>query len=485
MELANAFLEPPQRPSTLDEAVQIIDALWRQRQACREQLALNSSNSSLPPSQDRRSGTAKDRFSRQPSGQRRGAQKGHVAHPRDLVPEAEVDHVKRYLPETRCECGGELVIDPVPKVRHQVFALPEITSTVTEHQRFGGTCRCCQRSVTAQLPQDIPSGQMGPGLIAWIALMSGHFRLSTRHLQRLLEMPWGLHFSTGAISEAQEPVAEWREPLVDHIAETLRQAPVAHADETPHFRGARRHWRWVLGTPQLAFFMVHASRGMQAARQLLEDFAGMLVTDRHGAYRLHPLVQRQRGWAHVIRNLERIAGRTGDPGTLGLWRVKFARRIIQLEHRWRQSGYHSEHYRRRLIAARHNFRVALEQGQLAHAGQRTGNACQKLLEDEPMLWTFLTFPGLDLTNHHAERALRPSVIWRKTSFFSQSERGDRFRAHVLTVSESCRRLDLCAYRLLRQVCDQGIRKQAVTIRLPIDHLYRIPPSRQLEYRAAA
>ena len=89
-------------------------------------------------------------------------------------------------------------------------------------------------------------------------------------------------------------------------------------------------------------------------------------------------------------------------------------------------------------------------------------------------------PGLDLTNNTAERALRPYVIWRKTSFFSQSDRGDLFRSRVMTVAESCRRLDLCAYALLRKVCEQGIRKDPVTIRLPIDHLYQTPPNRQLE-----
>jgi hypothetical protein len=49
----------------------------------------------------------------------------------------------------------------------------------------------------------------------------------------------------------------------------------------------------------------------------------------------------------------------------------------------------------------------------------------------------------------------------------------------MTVSESCRRLNLCAYSLLRQVCDQGIRNEPITLRLPIDHLYQIDPSRQL------
>jgi transposase len=158
------------------------------------------------------------------------------------VPETAVDRIERHCPVARCTCGGEIVIDPHPQSRHQVFDLPEITYAVTEHQRFAGTCRGCQRLVAARLPQDIPSGQRGPGLIAWIARMSGHFRLSTRSIQSLLAMPWGLHLSTGALSEAQEPVAEWLEPWVDHIADTVRQAPVAHADETTHCRGQSRLW---------------------------------------------------------------------------------------------------------------------------------------------------------------------------------------------------------------------------------------------------
>ena len=72
---------------------------------------------------------------------------------------------------------------------------------------------------------------------------------------------------------------------------------------------------------------------------------------------------------------------------------------------------------------------------------------------------------LDLTNNTAERALRPYVIWRKTSFFSQSARGDLFRARVMTDAETFRRLDLCAYTLLREVCEQGIQGQAQGVSL--------------------
>ena len=471
----------------LDQFRQLVETLELTIEQLRERLErleVNSANSSIPPSQDRLSGKAKKEHHRKPSEKKRGAQPGHIRNTRKVVPETEVDQIERHFPDTRCACGGEIVIDTDPKDRHQIFDLPKITYTVTEHQRFGGTCLCCNRSVVAKLPKATPSGQMGPGLIAWIALLSGHFRMSTRNIQTFLEMQWGLQFSVGAISESQEPVAQWLEPLYDHIGDTVRKAPVAHADETTHFRGKARLWLWVLCTPQLAFYMVHASRGMKAAEHLLGFFAGILVTDRHGGYNDHPSDQRQLCWAHIIRNLERMAGFKGDPGDLGRWLVHFARIIIQLEHRWRKSGYQSEHHRRRLIAARENFKHSLEQGHARHDGKKTGRMCKELLKAEPMLWRFMASPGLDLTNNTAERALRPYVIWRKTSFFSQSERGDLFRARVMTVAETCRRLDLCAYTLLREVCEQGIRGEAVTIRLPIDHIHSIPASNQIEKKAA-
>ena len=49
---------------------------------------------------------------------------------------------------------------------------------------------------------------MGPGLIAWIALMGGEFHLSVRQIQRLLAEQWSLPFSLGAISAAQGKAAQ-------------------------------------------------------------------------------------------------------------------------------------------------------------------------------------------------------------------------------------------------------------------------------------
>ena len=41
--------------------------------------------------------------------------------------------------------------------------------------------------------------------------------------------------------------------------------------------------------------------------------------------------------------------------------------------------------------------------------------------------------GIEPTNNAAERALRPAVIWRRTSLGTQSTQGSQFIARMLTV----------------------------------------------------
>jgi transposase len=41
-------------------------------------------------------------------------------------------------------------------------------------------------------------------------------------------------------------------------------------------------------------------------------------------------------------------------------------------------------------------------------------------------------------NNRAERAIRPAVLWRKTSSGTQTTDGDRFVGRILSIRESCR-----------------------------------------------
>jgi len=66
------------------------------------------------------------------------------------------------------------------------------------------------------------------------------------------------------------------------------------------------------------------------------------------------------------------------------------------------------------------------------------------------------------------------VIWRKTSFFSQSYRGDQFRPLILSITETCKRLSIYPYPILRKVCEQGLEGKKMTVRLPLPGAYASP-----------
>jgi hypothetical protein len=56
-----------------------------------------------------------------------------------------------------------------------------------------------------------------------------------------------------------------------------------------------------------------------------------------------------------------------------------------------------------------------------------------LLKVEDAFWLFVRVAGLEPTNNAAERALRPAVIWRRTSLGTQRTGGSEFVARMLTV----------------------------------------------------
>ena len=468
---------------TLEEANLIISELVALVRAQQEEIEIlkgdieklqneggpHSRNSSKAPSSDtteqRRKRYCKPRSSRQ-----KGAQPGHKKYERTLLPEDQVDEVKHYYPKGQCACGGRVEIDIEPRYRHQVFDLPKVRYSVTEHQIFSGCCNVCGKQQTAHWPSWVPSGQMEAGLISTIVQLSGQFHLSIRQIQAFLAEQWQLHFSIGAISEAQGKSLPWLSPLYQQIGEEVRKAPVAHADETRHFRGTECRWLWTLVTESLCYFMVHYSRGKAAANALIGDFKGYLVTDHYAAYNDVPAERRQLCWAHLIRHFVQYSERKGKAGEIGKRLLLISHAIIRTH---KQAAEKQVIYQRRMQRLRKSFQQTLLQGSQLKIAKKTANQCRHLLKDEAMCWTFLKHPDIPLTNNTAERAIRPYVIWRKLSFASQSSQGDQFRPLILSIIGTAQRLGLRASNLLRRACEEGLHEGRVSLTLPLSNA---PPS---------
>ena len=79
-------------------------------------------------------------------------------------------------------------------------------------------------------------------------------------------------------------------------------------------------------------------------------------------------------------------------------------------------------------------------------------SCADILAHSAALWNFVEHEGVEPTNNHAERELRAFVLWRKRSFGTQSERGNRFAERLMTIAHTARKQGKNVLELLTACC---------------------------------
>ena len=79
---------------------------------------------------------------------------------------------------------------------------------------------------------------------------------------------------------------------------------------------------------------------------------------------------------------------------------------------------------------------------------KTIRTCREILKVEEALWTFVFNPEVEPTNNASEQALRPAVLWRRTSYGSQSQGGSEFAARILTVTTTLKRQKRSVFQFL-------------------------------------
>ena len=203
---------------------------------------------------------------------------------------------------------------------------------------------------------------------------------------------------------------------------------------------------WVAVTPKVSFFEVMLARSTAAAQSLLgQDFRGILNSDRYSAYNWLDVGQRQLCWAHLKREFTKISSRSGLSRQLGRDLLAQQKKLFRLWHRVRDGTLNRTQFQSLVSPIRERVRSILGAGADYQIGSRektplakTVRTCRQLLKVEAALWLFVSVEGLEPTNNGAERAIRPAVLWRRTSFGSQSEAGSVFVARMLTVVTSLR-----------------------------------------------
>jgi transposase len=435
----------------MDRLEKEVAELRAENASLKEQVGRTSANSSQPPSKNP-IGFKPSR--KKGSGKSRGGQAGHAGHGRPLYPLEMCQEVIKYQPQ-ECSCCGEcLVLEHGSEpYRHQVVEVPEIKPIVTEHQFYTAVCSSCgTENRSPEMSEIVSKSGYGPRVAAHVGLFSSQYRQSYRQIQRIMTAVFGIDLSLGAINHLRTEVSQSVIVAVGEAKTYIQNEGSIGMDETGfkqkngdgQNKEKKSGWLWVVVTPLIIFFEVILSRSSEAAQSILgEDFGGFVTSDRCPSYNWLDRLKRQLCWAHLKRDFIKISERPGFSGKVGALLLKQEKQLFNLWHQFRNEEITRPELEQAAQPIQARVSRLLKKVSKLNIGKqdetplaKTVRTCRKILELEPALWLFLRVEGVEPTNNAAERAVRPAVIWRRTSFGSDSAAGSEFVSSLLTVVSS-------------------------------------------------
>ncbi len=409
------------RIARLEQQVAALLARVRELEA---RLGQNASNSSVPPSAN--PPQAPPPVRKKPTGLRPVGQPGHPACLRARLPAERLTEPTVHYWHERCAACSQVLTaqahadDPEPRWQ-QVVELPDVRGQVTEYLAHGRRCPC-GHVTWAKIPEAIRAHGCGPRLTATFSFLSGVLHASKRGIEEFAETVLGVPIALGTVTNLEQEMSAALAAAHAEAQHAVQRAAANNVDETGWKQAGAKRWLWGAATALVACFVIAPSRGAAGLTALLgKKIRGIVTSDRWTVYGQWPLGLRQLCWAHLKRDFQKLVDRGGAArkyGELGLAAVGI---VFEEWHLFRGGGSRAA-LQRELGALRELMREWLGNG--AHCRDTKAAAlCGNLLAAEPALWTFLYQRGVEPTNNHRERLLRPGVLWRKNAFGYHSEKG--------------------------------------------------------------
>ena len=418
---------------------ELIAALFAQQavlleriKALEARLALNSTNSSRPPSSDGLRKPAPK--SLRVAGLRpTGGQKGHSGN--TLSQSSHIDQIIEHRPDKRCDaCQMVLADHQMLEIadKRQVIELPALKALVIEHRQMRAVCTC-GASHLGQFPEGIRAPvQYGGSVKALTVHLNQYHLLPLQRTSQVMQDAFGVSLSEASIQSFNQQAALSLAPTVAAIGRAVQSAAIVHADESGIRVAGKLNWLHCAVTSTLSWLAWHPKRGMVAFEALgvLPGVRGTLVHDGLQGYKrldcLHSLCN-----AHHLRELV-FVHEYCDQKIWDGWAREMIDLLIQAKREVaevaqtgsllrpeRQAWYDAQWeglLRRGEQINPEAEREGAPTGKRGKLGQSTAfNLLKRLRTYRGDVWRFMTDKDVPFTNNLAEQALRMSKVKQKIS----------------------------------------------------------------------
>ena len=395
-----------------------------------DKLGINSSNSGLPTSKEIYQKEKKNRkkSQRQVGGQPGHKYNGYKMKKADVVIEVEPE-------EKRCTCGEHLELMSEYKV-HQSIELPEIKPIVTEYHLRQKQCIRCLKKYRGNAKSKRLLGNHAMNIIS---VLTGYFNNSKREVKDIMSQIFNLDVSLGLISNTEERVAEILESKYEEIKEQAGKSEYLHMDETGHRKKGKRQWCWLAANKEVSVFKLDSSRGTKALEQFMPSYKGNVISDRYAVYNIYDEEKRQICLAHLRRDYKRFAhSKDSHLSILGNNLLIALDRIFIVNKSYKEGIVNREYFLRQVRRSKKDMLYLLRKIKLVVHAKQAQRVANNILRSFEMMWLFTKNENIELTNNFAERQIKHFVKYRKNSFFTWSDRGDRFLERVKTICSTAK-----------------------------------------------
>ncbi len=408
-------------------------------------------------------------------------QTGHGPTPQ---PDLQVQPQLHLLdePDQICpHCNPPRPLDPWrgQTVDAEEITVIERTFRINLHQRQVYKCDGCGHIDVAIGPDRlITGGRYSPEFAATVAADKYADALPlTRQVRRMKEQ--GLRVTSQTLWDQICALYVLLLPVYLLLQEKILQSEVVFADETSwRLMGkgrSKRWWVWGVTDDQRVFFLLAPTRGAAAARQLLQNYSGIVMADRYKVYESLEKARTRQGGQQTLLQLDGEPPRllpTPDYELAACWMhgrrgfVKAARHgeaeaekalnligeLYAVEARARDqvaSIADREERKAALIRVRAGMRDTESRAIIGRLRTwmdttvvvprlPTSDAIRWLKNGWVQLTRFLEDGRIPLDNGLAERVIRGVVIGRKNYAGSRSEKGTQVAALFYSIVETCR-----------------------------------------------
>lgn len=368
---------------------------------------------------------AKEKGSAKAKKKKRGAPKGHPPWNRK-TPKVIDQTIKVDAP---CTCPNCSAATDLSQTEISTFIQEDIVlrpqTVVTEYVHTSAWCPNCDRQVIQTLENEIPFAPIGPNAKAAALFLRHELKLPYRKISMAMDTLFGLGFVPASTLGFERRARKNADPVYRDLIEKMRSGDLVHADETYWREDGKNCFVWYAGNGEVAVFRIDPHRSTEAAKKLLGDrIDGLLVTDAYAAYNAIEVQGRQSCLAHLIRKaaeLGKLLESMKQPDSASVSFCRKIGRLLVLACRKKVPTGKAE--RRNLKNRFLGLLDTLCSKPLAYAKAETLR--KRLVPDareHKEVFAFIDFDGPP-TNNHAERAVRPLVIFRKTSMGTRSTVG--------------------------------------------------------------